>query len=108
MVKINEDPFTNSVSFDKASKAKPINNVPCNHRTLTIINISYNSSPSQKERAIRLVNCLNTEMTIKSDVVTVSDGLMYNGLVFIGTSPGGLKVEPVQGKHEQVVEVTYI
>lgn len=68
---------------------EPIDEVPSNHSTLVVINISSGSSDKLRERAKRFVSSLNTESTMKADIVTVVDGKMYAGLVILPGVPGG-------------------
>lgn len=61
------------------------------HRTLVIIEASANSSDAFKERAKRFVSgSFNTSDAMKAQIVTITDGKIYAGLVFTGEKSGGL------------------
>lgn len=61
------------------------------HRTLVIVEASANSSDAFKERAKRFVSgSFNTSDAMKAQIVTITDGKIYAGLVFTGEKSGGL------------------
>lgn len=87
----------------KDGYAEVITEPPYNHKTLVIVNISAASSELYIERASRFVYSLNTGQTIKADIVSVSDGTMYEGFIITGSKSGGMIPPP--SPHIQRIEV---
>jgi len=79
------------------------------HQTLVLVNVRKDASGTCVERATRFVTSLNTQDAIKADIMSASDGNVYAGLVWTGTSPGGIDVQEIGRKlgFTQVVELTY-
>lgn len=79
------------------------------HQTLVLVNVRKNASQGAVERATRFVSSLNTQDTIKADIMSASDGNIYSGLVWTGISPGGVDASEIGEKlgFTQVIELTY-
>jgi len=76
------------------------------HQTIVIVEASANSTATFRERAQRLVGGLNTAETIKANVVTITDGKMYAGLVFTGKESGGKEVKFPPGTFNLIVRIS--
>lgn len=75
------------------------------HQTLVIIEASAGSPRLFKDRMMRFVGGLNTESTMKANVITVADGKMYAGLTFEGKKSGGLDVKINPGRWNAVIRI---
>lgn len=92
----------------QTDEPEPIDAIPENHRSLVIVNISNSSAIGSHERAVRFISGLNTGETMKADVVTIVNGKIYKGLVFLDGVPGGLMVNVnTATSHQQVIIVEY-
>lgn len=76
------------------------------HQTLVIIEASSKSRHEFKERMLRFISGLNTEITMKANVITVTDGKMYAGLTFHGKESGGYQVPIVKGRWNAVIRIS--
>lgn len=87
----SDDPIANAQEI--AEKAldggQEIQQLPDSHQLLVVIEICEDSGSKFKERAARLLGSLNTTSTIKADVISVTDGKMYEGLHLTKGKPGG-------------------
>lgn len=100
---MHNDPIEGYIDDPMSSVQLELTRPPTNHQTLVVVNICAESTPNYIERAKRFVYSLNTPKTMKADIVTVSDGKLYYGLVITGSTPGGLSVE--SSHHVQIIEV---
>ena len=58
------------------------------HQTLVAVLTKRDASEKFTERSTRFVNSLNHPTTIKADIISVSDGVFYEGLIFVGKNYG--------------------
>jgi hypothetical protein len=82
------------------------------HQTLIVVETKESPPHEFVNRSTRLVTSLNTYDTIKADIVSLSDGLFYRGLVYTGLQPGGLSAQAIKEQaqkwgYNQCVIVTY-
>lgn len=66
------------------------------HQTLTVFQVCQDATYSWQERSLRMASGFNTAETIKVDIMSLSDGDFYEGLVFTGKHPGGLPYEAIR------------
>ena len=66
------------------------------HQTLTVFQVCEDATYSWQERSLRMASGFNTAETIKVDIMSLSDGDFYEGLVFTGKHPGGLPYEAIR------------
>jgi len=59
-----------------------------NHQTLVVVEVQRNANSTWVERAVRFVTSLNTSSTIKADILSTADGVLYDGLIWTGVRPG--------------------
>lgn len=59
-----------------------------NHQTLVVVEVQRNANSTWVERAVRMVTSLNTSSTIKADILSTADGVLYDGLIWTGVRPG--------------------
>jgi len=71
------------------------------HQTLVVFEVSADAPMTHVERAIRMATGLNTNTTIKSDILSVADGVYYSGLVWTGHSPGGISEDLLEDQARQ-------
>lgn len=71
------------------------------HQTLVVFEVSADAPMTHVERAIRMATGLNTNTTIKSDILSVADGVYYSGLVWVGHSPGGISEDLLEDQAQQ-------
>lgn len=66
------------------------------HQTLVVVFVKHDPSPLFIERSGRFVTSLNLTETIKADIVSLSDGILYSGLVWTGQKPGGMSQDDIE------------
>jgi hypothetical protein len=71
------------------------------HQTLMVFEVSENASMTHVERAVRMATGLNTQSTIKADIISVADAVYYSGLVWTGHSPGGISEDLLENQARQ-------
>ena len=90
----------NAIEF---SHRRVLKSIPENHQTLIVLQLSKSDDTSKtRERLTRFVGSLNHSSTIKADVVTISDGKLYEGIYFGGKTRGGYALNTSDTKHAQV------
>jgi len=99
-----ESTFTEAVDWVEFTSLPMKDAFP--HQTLVIVEASCQSPPAFKERVERLIGGFNTPQTIKANIITVADGLVYPGLTYSGKVSGGLDVEIPHGMFNMIVRVS--
>lgn len=86
------DPLINGYNALKnpQTEAAPLSEIKRKHRTLCFVLTCADPSDTHRERATKAVSAFNSPTTMKADLVSVSDGKLYPGLVWAGEEPGGV------------------
>ena len=66
------------------------------HQTLVAVFTKKDASEKFVERSTRFITSLNHSNTIKADIISVSDGVFYNGLIFVGKNYGQRSCEDIR------------
>jgi len=82
------------------------------HQSLVAVELAFNIPFEHYERVSRFVTSLNDINTMKADVVTATDGLLYEGIVITGWDPGGVSNERLnalakRAGYNQLIKHTY-